>query len=179
MHRSIPARSFIGFGLLLGGCVCGRTADNSPAGVPPAVVFGRPAAANLERITIERVAWNDDEMLALAALPRRSEDVGRRVVIEERADTMLPPPWTTRLHILPPAGPCEGVRLSLNEHATYGVGHAWVNEKLLFIRVWWGRIAATDCILDVESLRLVYAEDAIFVGAIDPREVSGENGRGN
>jgi len=34
----------------------------------------------------------------------------------------------------------------------------WVNEKLLFMRPWWGRIAATDLIYDVEAERFIYAE---------------------
>ena len=35
---------------------------------------------------------------------------------------------------------------------------AWINEKLLFVRVWWGRIAATDLIIDVEAEKIVFAE---------------------
>ena len=27
----------------------------------------------------------------------------------------------------------------------------WINEKLIFIRVWWGRIVGTDIIFDVEK----------------------------
>lgn len=34
----------------------------------------------------------------------------------------------------------------------------WINEKLLFMRPWWGRIAATDIIYDVENEQVVYAE---------------------
>lgn len=34
----------------------------------------------------------------------------------------------------------------------------WVNEKLLFLRPWWGRIAATDLIYDVEAEKVIYAE---------------------
>jgi len=34
----------------------------------------------------------------------------------------------------------------------------WINEKLLFMRPWWGRIAATDLIYDVEAEKVVYAE---------------------
>ena len=34
----------------------------------------------------------------------------------------------------------------------------WVNEKLLFMRPWWGRILGTDLIYDVEAERIVYAE---------------------
>ena len=34
----------------------------------------------------------------------------------------------------------------------------WVNEKLLRVRVWWGRICATDLILDVEREQIIYRE---------------------
>ena len=34
----------------------------------------------------------------------------------------------------------------------------WVNEKLLFMRPWWGRIAATDIIYDVEKAQVIFAE---------------------
>jgi hypothetical protein len=43
---------------------------------------------------------------------------------------------------------------------------SWVNEKLLHIRVWWGRICATDLILDVESERIIYRE-MVWDGTID------------
>jgi hypothetical protein len=32
----------------------------------------------------------------------------------------------------------------------------WINEQLLFVRVWWGRVAGTDFILDVEREELVH-----------------------
>lgn len=34
----------------------------------------------------------------------------------------------------------------------------WINEKLLYLRAWWGRIAATDLVFDVEQERVVLAE---------------------
>jgi hypothetical protein len=34
----------------------------------------------------------------------------------------------------------------------------WVNEKLLFMRPWWGRILGTDLIYDVETEKIIYAE---------------------
>ena len=34
----------------------------------------------------------------------------------------------------------------------------WINEKLLFMRPWWGRIAATDLIYDVEAERVIHSE---------------------
>ncbi|MGA1871406.1 MAG: hypothetical protein ACMUJM_22990 [bacterium] len=37
----------------------------------------------------------------------------------------------------------------------------WINEKLLFIRIWWGRIAIDDVIFDVENELIVYTEPAV------------------
>lgn len=34
----------------------------------------------------------------------------------------------------------------------------WLNEKLVFMRPWWGRIVATDLIFDVEREKIIYAE---------------------
>lgn len=41
----------------------------------------------------------------------------------------------------------------------YGLSEVrWVNEKLIFMRAWWGRIAATDLIFDVENEKIIYSE---------------------
>ena len=34
----------------------------------------------------------------------------------------------------------------------------WINEKLIFMRPWWSRIAATDLIYDVEAEKVIHAE---------------------
>lgn len=38
----------------------------------------------------------------------------------------------------------------------------WINEKLLFLRPVWGRIASTHLIFDVEREEMIYAEDATW-----------------
>lgn len=41
----------------------------------------------------------------------------------------------------------------------YGLSDVrWINEKLIFMRPWWGRIAATDIIFDVEREQIIYSE---------------------
>ncbi len=35
----------------------------------------------------------------------------------------------------------------------------WISEKLLFLRVWWGRIVGTDLVYDVEQERVIYEEN--------------------
>lgn len=37
----------------------------------------------------------------------------------------------------------------------------WINEKLLFFRIWWGRMLATDIIFDVEKEIIAYSEAAM------------------
>ncbi|WP_455378019.1 hypothetical protein [Petrachloros mirabilis] len=34
----------------------------------------------------------------------------------------------------------------------------WINEKLLFMRPWWGKIVGTDIIFDVEQEAIIYTE---------------------
>ena len=49
------------------------------------------------------------------------------------------------------------VRIRLRDiHYCRDIG--WVNEKLLRLRVWWGRVCATDLIVDVEGERIIYRE---------------------
>lgn len=34
----------------------------------------------------------------------------------------------------------------------------WISEKLLFVRVWWGRVLGSDLVVDVENEKLLYHE---------------------
>ncbi len=49
--------------------------------------------------------------------------------------------------------------ISINFKEVFGINKPkWINEKLIFITVWWGRIAATDIIYDVEKEKVIYLE---------------------
>jgi hypothetical protein len=37
----------------------------------------------------------------------------------------------------------------------------WINEKLLYMRPWWGKIAATDIIYDVEKEMVIHTESVM------------------
>lgn len=51
------------------------------------------------------------------------------------------------------------ITLTLKDHyPNFVVNLHWVNEKLLYVRVWWGRVLGTDFILDVEKEAIVYKE---------------------
>lgn len=49
----------------------------------------------------------------------------------------------------------------------------WINEKLLFIRVMWGRVAGTDLILDVETEQIVY-EGTVNLAVVDWQQFHGD-----
>lgn len=73
-----------------------------------------------------------------------------------RPNTSETGPWDTVLSVdNERAGLLQVV---LKSHSSSNVDVKWINEKLLFIRVWWGRVVGTDLILDVEREAFIYRE---------------------
>ncbi len=60
------------------------------------------------------------------------------------------------------------LRATFLDHTSYGVQPTWVNEKLLFIQAWWGRIEATELLLDIETGKPVTIENANFIEFTGP-----------
>lgn len=52
----------------------------------------------------------------------------------------------------------------------------WINEKLIFIRVYWGRIVGTDMIFDSEKKEFVYRE-MVYDGTIRYQQARQAEGR--
>ena len=50
----------------------------------------------------------------------------------------------------------------LFENVAQPIHPRWLNEKLIFVRVAWGRIAFSDVIFDVETRQIVYHEEARY-----------------
>lgn len=57
------------------------------------------------------------------------------------------------------------VRLHVSDIGNYKTKLRWINEKLIYARVWWGRVKGVDFILDVESESIIYKED-VYEGGI-------------
>ena len=131
------------------------------------VRYGPPGEAYRSRARLERTP--------ATASPRRAAPAGaivspqgtRWLVLAEPKFTR-PGPWRTTLTVTPRAAGVPGLVATFADHASYGVKAHWLNEKLLFVEAWWGRVLATDLVLDVESGRVVYAEDADFSATILP-----------
>lgn len=65
-----------------------------------------------------------------------------------------------------------------DRHPNYGVSARWISEKLVLVRVFWGRVLGTDAIIDVEREEFVYREmvnDGVvpFIQFTQEREANG------
>ena len=74
----------------------------------------------------------------------------------EKADFTRKGPWYTKVYIYTEQDQLTCVELA--DHANQDPVISWINEKLLYIRVWWGRQLGSDLILDVEKSRFVHRE---------------------
>jgi hypothetical protein len=59
------------------------------------------------------------------------------------------------------------LRIGITDYMT-GVRVKWINEKLLSLQAWRGRISSTDAILDVDTGTFLYKEDASYGSFIVP-----------
>ena len=83
-------------------------------------------------------------------------------------DTTKPGPSSTSIDVIGNKARNLRLRLRLSDHASGGVRANWLNEKLLWVQVWRGRIASTDMILDVDTGRFIYQQDANYNAFIVP-----------
>ena len=78
-------------------------------------------------------------------------------------------PWSTTVYVVTDSPRLSGVKMVLVDHGSGGVRAAWLNERLVFVQVWWGRIRSSDLIVDVPNATFVYKEDADYMTTILPR----------
>lgn len=77
-------------------------------------------------------------------------------------------PWTTRLYLFSEADAYKCIEVEARNHANGGVEYHWLSDRLLFVRCWWGRIVSTDFVLDAETARPVYIQDANYLRLTQP-----------
>ena len=84
-----------------------------------------------------------------------------------RPDYTKPGPWNTQVFIRTAKGGTPEL-LTFIDHGSGGVELQWLNEKLLYGSVWWGRIVSTDFIFDVEKKNFIYKEMANYGELVQP-----------
>lgn len=52
----------------------------------------------------------------------------------------------------------HALTIQIIDHNQWNVQAAWINEKLLYVSVWWGRIVGSYFIVDVEREKIIFKE---------------------
>jgi len=81
-------------------------------------------------------------------------------VVSTRPDFTQKDPWSTTLIIQ--HGKHETLQLSLLEHTNIQVASSWINDELLHIKVWWGRVIGSDLILDLSTATFIYKRMFVY-----------------
>jgi hypothetical protein len=76
-------------------------------------------------------------------------------------------PWTTTLYVGGVGHSGVFLQVSFKDHGNTFYAR-WLNEKLVFIQVGWGRIVSSDIILDVSRGQFIYNEFAHYGQLIEP-----------
>ena len=139
----------------------------------------RPSLAKCGEATVQYTPFDENysQKIVLREVPNPgpSEPEGNKEYSPQRTAWVLASspeysrqgPWNTTLAIATPAG-SKILQLAFHDHANGGANVQWLNEKLLFGRVWWGRIYSTDFILDVEKEQFIYKQMAHYGEMIEP-----------
>lgn len=175
MAESMKTKLLLGLALVLGGGFMGCTTVKPLQ--PEIISYSQPSAESLQNIKVTRIYLKAGQAALLASLPKDETEFGSQWLVEEKPDTMHSSPWNTRLYIFNSAETNRCIRIDLLDHADYEIRHAWLNEKMLFVRVPWGRIAWTDFILNTETLHFAYIEDGMYVETLEQQEAAESQGK--
>jgi hypothetical protein len=81
-------------------------------------------------------------------------------------DQSKPGPWSTTIVIHNERD--YRLQLVLSDHAAAGVKARWITAKLLYVQAWWGRILATEMVVDVEAEKIIYSEQLDCGAIVNP-----------
>ena len=129
--------------------------------VPQACVFYERLPPSRVNIQLEKIKPGEK----ITALNKTGTPQGRRWSSETLPNYVKPGPWNTTIIIGDETGPF--LRITARDHASGGVRDEWLNEKLLFLQVWMGRVVSDDLILDVTTGRFLYSEQAGYDGTFE------------
>lgn len=126
------------------------------------VYYESPADSSISNIIVTDLAPTDEELKNIANLPLHRSPHGTRWVVIQSPDFLREDPWMTNVYIFGNRANPLRRKISFRDHGNGGVHAQWINEKLISLRVWWGRIVSTDMIFDVENANFIYMEDANY-----------------
>ena len=132
------------------------------------VYYKKPDEYVLSRINLEKM--NSDSTLpsSLSGATKEFSPHGTNHYIIQSADFTKQGPWNTDIYVLGNRANPLKMKITFRDHGNGGVRARWLNEQLLFVQVWWGRIVSTDLILDLETTKWIYMQNANYGNIIKP-----------
>lgn len=134
-------------------------------------------SCNATQVTYEVAPRDTEDRIQVLKVAIRSEPPatgtrvnsiqGTRWLAEVDPNYTKTGPWTTTLYVGNSDSPKAYLIASFKDHGSTFSAH-WINEELLFLQVWWGRIASSDLILDVTTGRFIYDKLANYGQTVEP-----------
>ena len=118
-------------------------------------------------ITVERISREARPSRGKLNSLRRSPHGTASYIVRE-PDMTKPGPWVTIVDVFGNRARPIHLRIRVSDHVSPGVRTRWLNEKLLWLQAWRGRIVSLDAILDIETGRFIYEQDANYNSLIVP-----------
>jgi hypothetical protein len=173
MNQSTVKRGMTPLWLLLPAAwaLFGMSGGNPPAGptTPPdegqnydRVAYAPAPPEALREVTVTPFRTGLPGAPELAGLPAHRSPHGTAFYVMRHPDTTRARPWTTTIHVFGNKARPLGLRIEAANHISGGVRASWINEKLLWLQVWRGRIVSTDLILNIETAQFLYSEEANY-----------------
>jgi hypothetical protein len=134
------------------------------------VTYSNPGAVPLkDRVIVTKLSGRPKSVLnetdrALKASSPQGIAAFNRVRI---ADTTKSGPRHNSIQLFTVSGPLYAWQIDLRDIRD-NASLEWLNEDLIFIRVWWGRIVSTDLIFQLSTGTFIYAQEANYGALIQP-----------
>jgi hypothetical protein len=132
------------------------------------VYYENPDEYVLSRINVEEMGSDSILPVLLSAATKEFSPQGTKHYIIQPADFTKQGPWNTDIYVLGNRANPLKIKITFRDHGNGGVRARWLNEKLLFVQVWWGRIVSTDLILDLDTAKWLYLQNANYGNIIKP-----------
>jgi len=105
-----------------------------------------------DRIIIEKVPFQE------SSKEKTFSPNGAYWFYEQKPDTMKPGPYELSLDIFNERDYLIRLKI-LKVYGNFITDTNWINEKLIYITAWWGRVLGVNLIFDVESEKIIYKEN--------------------
>jgi hypothetical protein len=132
------------------------------------VYYEKPDEYVLSRINLEKLDSDSELPSSLSDTTGEFSPQGTKHYIIQSADFTKHGPWNSSIYVLGNRANPLKIKIAFRDHGNGGVRARWLNEKLLFVQVWWGRIVSTDLILDLDAAQWIYMQNANYGKIIKP-----------